>query len=314
MSQELTKLGYKVTIYNKCGDYRGVYDGVEYLPFYHFNPQDNFDTLIAWRNPSFFANDIHAKKKIVWLHDIASPQQFSDKAIENTDKFIFLSKWHRNNMPSIPEYKIFISNNGIKAEDFAETKEKRQNSLLWTSSYDRGLLPFIKNIFPLIKKEIPTVTLDVAYGWGNIDKEIELIPSLKELRDELTPLLESDDIIHHGRLNEQEIANLYKTSQILAYASEFGETNNISSQKAQASGCYVLTTSQAGATPEYLKFGDYVNGDGIYTNEKLQKEYARKAIDYLRNPIQDENLRKSIVEAFDWKSTAKTWEKLLCDK
>lgn len=330
MSKELVKLGYEVTVYNKCGDLRGTYDGVEYLPFYHFNPQDNFNTLIGWRNPRMFETNIKAKKRLVWLHDIASPWQFSDEATKNTDKFMFVSKWHRKNMPKIPDSKVFITNNGIDPEMFKNmpevhcdvcdsengdeshehTKfEKNPNSLCWSSSYDRGLLPFIKNILPLVKKEIPDVTLEVAYGWGNIDKEMEILPELCMLREELTPLLENTDgITHHGRLNEKEVADMYKRSMVMAYASEFGETNNISSQKAQASDCYVLTTQQAGATPEYLKFGEAIPFDNIYTDKKAQEVYAQKVVEYLKNP---KTAPEGISGGFSWGTTAKTWQEIL---
>jgi tetratricopeptide (TPR) repeat protein/glycosyltransferase involved in cell wall biosynthesis len=310
ISQQLSKMGYKITIYNNCGELRGEYDNVIYLPFYHFNPIDNFNILIAWRNPLFFENKIRAKKKFVWLHDIAYPEQFSDKAIKNTDKFLFLSQWHRNNMPKISDSKIFITNNGLDPEQFADIKPKRPNSLLWTSSYDRGLLSFVKNIFPQIQKVIPSVTLDVAYGWQNIDREKDKIPELRKLREELTPILENTKgVKHHGRLSHLEIAELYKTSQILAYASEFGETNNISSQKAQVAGCYVISTPQAGATPERLRFGALIGGKGIYTDVAQQKRYTKAVIRYLKNP---QKSIKGLAEQFSWQKTAESWrDKLL---
>ncbi|MHA1591201.1 MAG: glycosyltransferase [Candidatus Heimdallarchaeaceae archaeon] len=305
MSQELTKLGHKVTVFNDCGEYAGIYDGVEYIPYYHFNVKDNYDTLIAWRIPSFFKIDINANKKIVWLHDLAYPEQFDDKATENTDKFIFLSKFHRSNMPSIPDSKIFISNNGIVPDEFKDKQEKKPYSLCWTSSYDRGLLPFMENIFPLIKKEIPEVTLDVAYGWQNIDKEMDIVPEFKNLKEKLVPLLKQEGVTEHGRLNHKQIASLYKTSICMPYASEFGETNNISSQKAQASGCYVITTDKAGATPEYLKFGEIIKGKGIYTDREQQIRFAKAVVKYLKAP---KNALGGVVEAFSVGMTARGWE------
>jgi glycosyltransferase involved in cell wall biosynthesis len=208
-----------------------------------------------------------------------------------------------------------LSNNGIDPELFKDEKEKRPNSLLWTASYDRGLLPFIKNIWPLIKKEIPDVTIDVAYGWSNIDREKDKIPELARLREELTPLLEQEGITHHGRIGQQELAELYKTSQVYAYASEFGETNNISSQQAQAGGCFVITTPQAGATPERLIFGQLVDGKGIYTDNKQQKKYAEKVVKYLKKPIEyggfslSEKDRQLLINNFSWQNTADSWQK-----
>lgn len=312
MSIQLNKLGYKVTIFNNCGELQGNYDGVEYVPFHHFNPKDNYDTLIAWRTPALFNYDIRANKHIVWLHDIAYEWQVNDKIIKNTDKFVFLSKWHRDNLPTLPEDKVFISNNGIDPDAFLDKKEKKPNSLLWTSSYDRGLLPFVKNIWPLIKKEIPEVTLDIAYGWNNIDKELDLVPELRALKAELPPLLNQDGITEHGRLPQQEVIDLCKTSMVLAYASEFGETNNISSMQAQASDCYVVTTSQAGGTPERIKFGYVLQGNNIYTDKKLQREYADKVIEYLKNPMtMSEEENKKIIQDFSWSETAQHWTKEL---
>ena len=312
MSIELTKLGYEVTVYNSCGDMRGNYAGVEYVPFYHFNPNDNFNTLIGWRNPRMFETKIKANKKIVWLHDIAADWQFSDDGTKNADKFIFLSKWHRSNKPNVPEKKVFISNNGIDPKLVDPNKEKKPNSLCWSSSYDRGLLPFIKNIWPLIKKEIPEVTLEVAYGWNNIDKEMDILPELRTLREELTPLLEGEGITHHGRLNEKQVSEMYQRSMCMPYASEFGETNNISSQRAQANGCYVITTQQAGGTPEYLKFGEAVPFDNIYTDKKAQEVFARQVVNYLKYPKMKtifKEMSSDIVNTFSWKNTAKTWKK-----
>lgn len=114
MSQELCKLGWRVTVYADPGiDNEGDYDGVEYKPYYKFNPLDRFNILIAWRQPKFFSQEIIAKKKYVWCHDIQNPLDYDEKSIENTTKFIFLSKWHRNNVPKLPEEKVWITSNGI---------------------------------------------------------------------------------------------------------------------------------------------------------------------------------------------------------
>jgi len=304
MSRELTKLGYEITVYNNCGQMEGEYDGVKYVPFYNFNQNDNFNILIAWRTPMLFSLKMKAKKKIVWLHDIAYSNQFNERVIKNTDKFIFLSKWHRNNMPSIPSEKIFISNNGIVPEELIGDVKKKPNSLLYTASPDRGLLPFLKNIWPLIKKEIPDVTLDYCYGWQNIDKDMEVCPELRDLKEELIPLLQQEGVIDHGRISHQEVGKLYQECMVYAYASEFGETNCISSQSAQVAGCYVISTPQAGAVPEYLKFGELVRGSGVYTDKAQQKRYAEAVIRYLKNPKEP---MRGLDKEFSVEQTAKTW-------
>jgi len=305
MAKELARQGFSVTVYNRCGDMKGTYDGVEYLPYYFFNKKDTFDTLIIWRNPLAFDDTFKAKRKYLWLHDIAHPEHFNEKIYANLDKIFFLSNWHRSNLPDCPDNKVFITNNGIDPADFRDLPPKRPNSLIWSSSYDRGLLPFIKNILPLIKKEIPDVTLDVAYGWANIEKEMELLPHLKDLYQELSPILENTPgITHHGRISHRKLAQLMGSSMVYPYASEFGETNNMTSQECQAAGCYVITTSQAGATPERINFGEVIDCAGIYSDHILWPLFAERVIRYLKKPVPPKDID---VSNFYWEETAKQW-------
>jgi len=317
ISQELVKLGYDVTVYNRCGEMRGEYFGVKYLPYYYCNPNDHFDTFISWRDQMIFDDiQIKANRKYLWLHDISYPEQFNKNIIDNIDRFFFLSKWHRGNLPDVPEEKVFITNNGINPDDFKTIPEKKPYSMIWQSSYDRGLLPFLQNIWPIIKNEIPEATLDVMYGWNNIDKELELIPSLKILKRDLVPLLENTEgVAHHGRVNHSEVAKFTKQAVCMPYASEFGETNFIGSMKAQVSGCYVIMPKDAGGAPERVRFGKVLDGEKIYTNKELQKEYAEEVIKYLKNPIiLDESHRQELIQEFSVGTTAKEWDKLIKSK
>lgn len=309
MAEKLSELGFQVTVFNRCGDMKGTYGGVEYVPYYFFSPNDTYGTLIAWRSPQVFMRDIKAKRKYLWLHDQAFPERFSKKVFDTVDKVLFLSQWHRKNLPECPDDKAFITNNGIDPRDFKDLPEKRPNSLVWTSSYDRGLLPFLKNIWPLIRKEVPDVTLDVAYGWQNIEKEMDQIPSLKELYQELSPLLENTEgVTHHGRIPHLQVAKLLGSSIVYPYASEFGETNNITSQKAQAAGCYVVTTSGAGGTSERVRYGLYVKCANIYSNSDMQGVFARLVINYLKSPVvMPEKELLDIRDSFSWTATAMQW-------
>jgi hypothetical protein len=284
---------------------RGTYNGVEYKPYYHFNPRDVFQTLISWRIPALFLQEFQAKKKYLWLHDILYPEAINDTIIQNVDKILYVSKWHSENVPSVPVEKRYITNNGINKKDFEKLPPKRPYSLVWSSSYDRGLLPFIKNIWPLIVKEIPDVTLDVAYGWGNILKTMKEFPHLEALYKELAPILDnSKNITHHGRLSHKKLAELIGSSMVYPYASEFGETCNITSMKCQAAGTYVITCSGAGGTHERVRFGKVIECTDIYTNTEKQQEFAKAVIDYLKNP---KEAPSDVADGFLWSDTANEW-------
>lgn len=316
LSQELTKLGYKITVYNQCGDFRGTYKGVEYLPYYHFNQRDNFNILIAWRTPGLFNFDLKAKQKIIWMHDLSYPQMWNKKIIDQVDKVILLSQFHRSAAPEVPDEKVFISNNGINTEDFREIPEKKPNSLFYGSSYDRGALTLIRDIMPLVHKEIPDATLEVCYGWDVLDKTINerpgIYPGLEQLRAELTPLLEQPWITHHGRVGHKQLAKIMGSCVALPYSSEFGETNMRTSQEAQAAGCYVITTSQAGGAPEWIRFGEIVEGDSIYTDKVLQQKFADRVINFLKEPKKlTKEEHDKILEEFSVSETARHWDKEL---
>lgn len=315
MSNELTKLGYKVTVYCKCGDMAGEYEGVEYKPYYFFNPKDIFDTLVIWRYPALLETPLTANKKLLWLHDIVSDQMFNQRILDNVDKVIFLSKWHRNNAPSVPDEKIFYSNNGIDPDLFKEAQPKRPYSMVYTSSYDRGAFCLGLDIFPIIKKAIPEATLDIAYGTGNLEKQMKDFPHLKEIYDKMQEVFKLPGVTHHGRISHKRVAQLQSSSILHIYPTEFGETNNISSQMAQAGGTFVLTTTQSGATPEYIRFGEALEGEGIYSDKMFQEQFAKRAIELLKSPATiTEEERQNIIDEFSWESTANSWEGLINDK
>lgn len=111
LSREWTKLGYKVTIF---GDpiKKGLQDGVNYLPWYYFNPHDSFNIFIQWRNGSL-ANAIKARKFYVDLHDIWSGIDYKEY-LHKIDKFVVKSRYQRElSLPEIGDDKFLIVGNGI---------------------------------------------------------------------------------------------------------------------------------------------------------------------------------------------------------
>lgn len=94
----------------------GQETGVMYYPWTEVNPNDEFDTFVAWRSPAGIEN-IKARRKLVDLHDIIDPQTVYT-AIPHVDKFLFKSQFHRSLYPEVPEQKVAIIGNGIPKEHF----------------------------------------------------------------------------------------------------------------------------------------------------------------------------------------------------
>ena len=112
LSKEWTKLGFKVTVFGDPGKAEGVYDGVEYLPFYAFNIRDKFNILIQWRNGTL-ADKVSTKKFYVDLHDVWADVDYLEK-IDCIDKIFVKSEYHRRLSKGIQDDKFAIISNGIR--------------------------------------------------------------------------------------------------------------------------------------------------------------------------------------------------------
>lgn len=114
LTKELAKLGWRVIVYADPQEEAGVYDNVTYLPHYHINWKDNFNILVSWRQIGIAdIPGLRAKKIYVWNHDIQNKFTYTKERVDKITKFMFLSKWHRENVPDLLEEKIFYTGNGI---------------------------------------------------------------------------------------------------------------------------------------------------------------------------------------------------------
>jgi hypothetical protein len=113
VSRELAKLGWKVTVFANPVQDEGIIDGVEWLPYSKINAKDEFNILVSWRQIGVFDIGLKAKKMYLWNHDIQNPMTYTPERVRKIDKVMFLSKWHRTNVPELPEDKIMYTANGI---------------------------------------------------------------------------------------------------------------------------------------------------------------------------------------------------------
>lgn len=113
LSKELAKLGWKVTVFGDPQEDAGEHDGVNYAPHYEINWNDQFNILISWRQIGLFDLPVKAKKMYLWNHDLLNPMEFRKERTDKIDKIIVLSKFHRSNIPNVPDEKIMLSANGI---------------------------------------------------------------------------------------------------------------------------------------------------------------------------------------------------------
>jgi len=316
LSEELTKLGWKVTVFADPADERGEYNGVTYVPYYFFNPNDKFNILIGWRSVGFFDTEWPSRRNYLWLHDIQVPQEYTQTRLDRLVKIFTLSKWHRQNIPDVEDEKIMITNNGINVKHFEELDTKNivrdPHKCIWTSSYDRGL-EFLLKMWPEVLSEVPDATLEIFYGWNLFESFYRSNPERMAWKDKIDKLMKQKGITHHGRVGQEEVLEWTFKSGIWAYPTWFGEINCITAQKCQAAGAVPVTCDYA-ALGETVQYGIKVHnptGEDMYDPEK-QKEFRIALVGALKDTKWQEDIRPEMMkwarEKFTWENTAKQWD------
>lgn len=309
ISQEFVKLGYSVTVFNDCADLEGDYEGVSYRSFFEFNPRDQFDILIGWRN-NYFSPDIKARKKLVWLHDVPQQEMFKDLFF---DKVLVLSEFHKSLLKDwVPEEKIFVTANGINLKDFEGYQERNPKRMIYTSSYDRGISNLLE-VWPEVKKEVPDAELHLYYGWNTYDKMMRVGFRTPDMKNYLLKLMNQEGVFDHGRVGHQDLVQEFLKSGVYVYPCHFEEISCISAMKSQAAGCVPVVTNYA-ALNETVKAGVKVSGQGGQGTVNLN--FKNRLVEILKDTEKQEELRKEVLknkDSFGWDKVAKQWKEGLFD-
>ncbi len=321
LGKELAKLGYKVTVYGDPREDAGEYEGVKYLNWFEINQKDSFNILVLWRNVRWLDNNFAARQTYLWLHDVPANPEFTKERIDKIDKIFVLSEYHKSllrmatadGIVPMPEQKVLVTGNGISSVNINKKWKRDPFRMIWTSSYDRGL-PYLLNMWPDIKKEVPEANLHIYYGWNLYDFVHASNPARVQWKAKVDSLMNQEGITHHGRVGHAELHRAFAESGIWSYPTDFSEISCISAMKAQAYGAYPVCTNFA-ALKETVHNGVKVDVD---ITEKLgQEEYKKKLIEVLKNGISSEEREKMMKDAkkcFAWSNVANYWDKLFKEK
>lgn len=321
LSRELSALNWDVTVYATPGDKAGKdlesnYEHpVIWNQYYEFNPKDEYNILIAWRNPAFFDAGIKARKNYLWLHDVMDKEEFIPERLANIDKVIFVGQYHADYYKGvIPESKWFVSGNGIDAQDFidADGKFKRQkHRMIYMSSYNRGLQVLLENWYK-IKKEVPDAILDVYYGWEGYNSINRDNPERMKWKDDLIKKMKSlPGVTDHGKVSHKQIVEEINKADIFAYPCIFNEVYAISYVKAMAGGAYPVST-------DFAELEHYGKDGGIQVHyepgkiKEMASEYIDVLITTLKKVVTDQtrtDMEQKARLKYTWKKTAEGWDK-----
>lgn len=314
LKAELENIGWEVHVYATPG--KEVSETWHH--YWEFNPNDEFDVVVAWRMPWFFDNQIKARKKYLWLHDVMPQSEFNPERLANLDKVIVLSQYHRDLFPNIPDDKIFLSANGITPEDFDIVRPARNpKRLIYMSSHVRGL-QLIYDMWADIKKTVPDAILDIYYGWEsyvNVNKDNPERMAWKDEMERQEKLLVG--VTDHGKISQSRIVREIFKSGIWVYPCPFPEISCITAMKAQAGGA-VPVSSDFAALKETVKWGVKIPMQQMAEDTPVGKwnktdieRFKQALIEMLQKPALQEKIRSEMMDkartVFSWDGVAKQW-------
>ena len=223
---------------------------------------------------------------------------------------VALTQWHGMylSMPhancNIPLEKITLIPNGINPKDFPIIdNEKRDNTILWSSSPQRGLNILSDFIAPKVKKEFKDFKVNVC-GYGS----------------NLSHVKNSDNINVLGQLSKRELYKEMSKHKCWFYPQTFHETFCITSIEHAINGCDLIMPLQYGPSHIFSQFRDKVGMKFYFDRDYEQFYYAIEEASYricesLGNYEKNREIRKEIknylLETYTWDNVAEMWLALI---
>lgn len=321
LSRELTKQGWQVTVYNqRVEDYFDLLgnetaygqSGVAYKPWETFNPEDQFDVFVAWRQPWMIQQlNIKARLNCADFHD------YHDNVPQKTQSFIdlgFFKSEYQAEASGFPKEKQFIIPNGVVPEQFMNKTERNLKKVMYISSPDRGLDILVRQIWPKVKEAVPDAELSWAYGWESYDAIQKGNAEQGKWKWQLKRDMYKQGITELGRLSHEELAKQLQSTGVWAYPTSFPEILCISALKAQAAGVQPITSGYA-ALQEVLVEKEPQIKD-IHLNPDEIEKYTQRLINALNNPLpekQREQTATKILDKYAWSKVATGWNEALSE-
>ena len=281
MAKELTKLGFKVTIFNNCNKdsnlaREGTYDGVQYFDntILDYKSDFKFDIVISLRtiipfitpnlykqfegyNPQrYSAITANARHKAVWMHDTFANGDLilEDLLVQgHIDEVFTLSDFHstyvmncdhgkRRNM-EVLKHKFFQTRNGIVTyKNDVDIRKKDPHLYVFNAAFTKGMAPLVNDIWPKIKAKIPEAKL-ICIGGFYVFPGQELDAQGKEwTKMSNDPKNKNLGIEFTGVIKQSEIADILERASYKLFPGAFPETFGISSLEAIAYNTPIIGT------------------------------------------------------------------------
>lgn len=249
----------------------------------------HFDMVIA-ASYLHFIDTIDAKHKFLWMHNTDWYDWFNGNHVYGQDYInrwdltgiIALTNWHKNQI--INDWKIeqpvHVIGNAIDRTTFKSETYKRPNSFIYSSAPERGLYRLLE-MWPQIKAELPTATLDVfTPGYA-------------------APLVNKwpDGVTFRGTATQDELHEWQAKSEYWLHPTNYKETYCITALEAQMTGAIPITTDLAA-------LHEIVDKRGILLPiGETNQGFINIIKDLARSPERKQKLRNA---GFEW-AKQQTW-------
>lgn len=349
MARELSKIGFRVTVYNNC-DKVGRFGNVDYRNI-GLGPQGAPpDVVISVRSPTIFyenPNPIQgvwakefvskAKLKVLWMHDTFTNDESSLEPLVSSgliDEIWTLSDFHTTYITNCDhtgtkrnfemlKNKIWQTRNGINYYP-GEEQERDHNHFVFNASYTKGMRVLLDKVWPLLRSRIQDARLTVIGGYytfpdGKIDKQGEDVARWRE------QYKDDPHTKFTGIISPEEVAEVLKSAGFMLYPTEFPETFGISTLESIAYRTPVITTRFGALEETALDMACYKLPYSTTPNVLFPKidedwqvkkfvEMAYQAWDNTYLYMQKQNYCDIVKDICTWDTVALQWKQHLYQK
>jgi glycosyltransferase involved in cell wall biosynthesis len=329
IAKALAARGHRVQIFCECQGNEGTHDGVEYIHFTKFKPEEMADVFVASRRPLALINtSARARLRVLWLHD----NHCGPAVIENcegllaADLIMPVSKWHRDytlkRYPFLDPRKVIPTRNGIDPTLFQVDQPAKKNKLIFSSSADRGLIIAL-DYFKEVRAQVPDAELHVFYGFETVTKMIEqgylkthdADEVLEQIADLKRRAENTEGVFLRGRVGQETLAKEFLESKVWFYPTWFEESSCISAMEAQAAGCTPVTTALA-ALVETVHHGFLLKPP--CTSQAYKEAFIKRVVWCLTREKERSAMatvgRENALSHHPWSNVAEEWETLFCEQ
>jgi glycosyltransferase involved in cell wall biosynthesis len=298
-------LGYTVAVYGRFPFDSRCVEGVLYEHWSRFRVQRDYATLILWRlfgmHPLLSLPALKATRLIVDLHDnLSEGYTCVRQYIDRIDTVAVKSAFHARclafvvGQDVVPPHKLKVVPNGIRVEQFSTAPEgvtREPYRFCYCSCYTRGVLPFLKHTWPIIRALEPRAEFHMYYGRESIKDQAMLA--------QLEIAINQPGVIDHGRCGVRAVVEeKYRSSLHVYFTSSLAEIDCISIRESLVAGCIPVLSRKN-------LFGER-DGMHVHLDPDDAKSYillAREVLTIANRPDL-ETLRARLRES----STILTWE------